>query len=41
MEHGKGGHDGVGACMKWALRRYQMSHDAIQLKPSIEVVDKW
>jgi len=37
--HGKGEHDGVGACVKRALRRYQMSHSASRLKCSKEVVD--
>ena len=37
--HGKGEHDGAGACVKRALRRYQMSHDATRLKSSKEVVD--
>ena len=29
---GRGEHDGAGACVKRALRRYQMSHSASQLK---------
>ena len=37
--HGKGEHDGACACVKLALRRYQMSHSAYQLKCSVEVVD--
>jgi len=37
--HGKGEHDGMGYCVKQALGRYQMSHDAVQLKSSTEVVD--
>jgi len=37
--HGKGEHDGAGACVKRALRRYQMSHSASRLKCSTEVVD--
>ena len=37
--HGKGEHDGTGACVKRALRRYQMSHSASRLKCSAEVVD--
>ena len=37
--HGKGEHDGAGACVKRALRRYQMSHSASRLKCSKEVVD--
>ena len=37
--HGKGEHDGVGACMKQALQRYQMSHSASRLKCSAKVVD--
>ena len=34
MGHRKGEHDGVGACVKQALRRYQMSHSASRLKCS-------
>ena len=37
--HRKGEHDGAGACMKWALWRYQMSHSASRLKCLAEVVD--
>ena len=27
--HGKGEHDGAGACVKRALRRYQLQHDSV------------
>ena len=37
--HGKGEHDGAGACVKRALRRYQLQHDAIDLKCSTQVLE--
>lgn len=37
--HGKGEHDGIGACVKRVLRRYQMNHGATRLKYSAEVVE--
>ena len=37
--HEKGEHYGVGACMKRALWRYQMSHSASRFKCSAKVVD--
>ena len=37
--HGKGEHDGVGACVKHALRRYQMNHSASHLANSNDVVN--
>lgn len=36
---GKVENDVVGACVKWALRRYQMIHDKDWLKSSLEVVN--
>ena len=36
--HGKGEHDGVGACIKRVLRRYQMNHSAHRLVNGEEVV---
>lgn len=38
--HGKGEHDGAGACIKQALRRYQMDHSA-NLLVSVEQVVQW
>jgi len=37
--HGKGEHDGVGACIKRSLRRYQMNHSAYRLANSSDVVN--
>ena len=37
--HGKGEHDGVGACVKHALTRYQMNHSASRLSNSNDVVN--
>ena len=37
--HGKGEHDGAGACVKQALQRYQMIHSASRLKCITEVFD--
>ena len=37
--HGKGEHDGTGACVKHALRRYQMNHSASRLANSNDVVN--
>jgi hypothetical protein len=39
MGHGKGEHDGVGACVKHALRRYQMNHSTSHLVNSNDVVN--
>ena len=36
--HGKGEHDGAGACIKRVLRRYQMNHFARRLANAEEVV---
>ena len=36
--HRKGEHDGDGACVKFALRRYQMNHSASHLANSNNVV---
>jgi hypothetical protein len=37
MGHGKGEHDGVGACIKQALMRYPMNHSASRLVDSNDV----
>ena len=37
--HGKGEHDGAGACIKRALRRYQMRFDADMMRDAKSVVD--
>ena len=39
MGHGKGEHDGARACVKCALRRYQMNHFASRLANSNNVVN--
>ena len=39
MRHGKGERDGVGACVKRALRGYQMNHSASRLENSNDVVN--
>ena len=36
--HGKGEHNGGGACVKWALRRYQMNPHADRFESTIQVV---
>ena len=37
--HGKGEHDGVGACVKCALRRHQLNHSASRLVNYLDVVN--
>ena len=37
--HGKGEHDGAGACVKHALRRYQLNHSASRLANSLDDVN--
>ena len=39
MGHGKGEHDGVGACIKHLLRRYKMNHSTSRLTNSNNVVN--
>ena len=39
MGHGKGEHDGAGACVKHALRRYQMNDSASRFANSNDVVN--
>jgi hypothetical protein len=39
MGHGEGENNGMGACVKQALKWYQMSHDVFQIKSSIEVIN--
>jgi hypothetical protein len=36
--HGKGEHDGAGACIKRALRRYQLNPHAGRFESAIQVV---
>ena len=36
--HGKGEHDGAGACVKRALRRWQMKHSSRRFHSVAEVV---
>lgn len=37
--HGKGEHDGAGACIKRALRRHQLRHDSERFRDARQVVD--
>lgn len=37
--HGKGEHDGAGACIKRALQRYQLWHDSERFRDARQVVD--
>ena len=37
--HGKGDHDGAGACVKRALRRYQLCRDSQRFRDARQVVD--
>ena len=36
-QHGKGEHDGAGACIKRALRRWQMNRSSIRFHSTAEV----
>ena len=36
--HGKGEHDGAGACVKRALRRWKMNHSSKRFHSAAEVV---
>lgn len=36
--HGKGPHDGAGACVKQALRREQVKEDSVKLQNAADVV---
>ena len=38
--HGKGEHDGAGACVKRALPRYQLQHDSVRLR-DVQHVSDW
>jgi len=38
-EHGKGEHDGVGAFVKWTLKKYKMINDTVWFESSTEVVN--
>ena len=37
--HGKAEHDGAGACVKYALRRYQLNHSASEHANYLDVVN--
>ena len=37
--HGKGEHDGVGACIKCALRKYQMNYQGVCVNDTHDVVE--
>ena len=37
--HGKGEHDGVGACIKRALRKYQMNYQGVRVNDAHDVVE--
>ena len=38
--HGKGEHDGAGACIKIALRRWKMNHSSRQFHSAAEIVQR-
>lgn len=37
--HGKGEHDGVGACIKHALRKHQLNYEGDRIKDAHDVVE--
>ena len=39
MGHGKGEHDGAGACIKRALRRHQLNHESERFRDAKDVVE--